>query len=478
MTSVACGPLWALVFPAGGGGGAGDVERWREEGFSLRGLALAQRGGGPCGVLAAVQGFMLAHLLSGGGSNGGEAPGAALDRLARGVGADEAGDALVEALALMLWRARPNDASPAVVCSGRPAPTGSLRTNAAGELDDVRGLLLSQLEELRAAGGVLLFVLSLLQTRGGAAACAADMDDAGQGLTGAFGHCTQELMNLLLCGRAHSQVHDGTVDLGGGMVLRGVPARPRVGYLSHMEALRYCTVGSLFKRPSLPVWVVGSDSHYTVLACGARACNDESPRTRELGRARRAFNELDREENGFVAAERLPDVLRALGLAGLPEPELQELAAKCDMGAGAGIILWGAFWRAVRPLLLPPEAPPPQWQCPACTLVNEWAAEQCDACAGARPAPRGSADDDDGEEGDDDQGPVTLEMLHINGLGSSLHGVRQGPRLARFSLTTVSKDLQAPSTHGHGVPIEEVLHTRWPGCVCHYPEGEPPSING
>mmetsp|Transcript_34526 Transcript_34526/g.79821 ORF Transcript_34526/g.79821 Transcript_34526/m.79821 type:complete len:436 (+) Transcript_34526:52-1359(+) len=59
-----------------------------------------------------------------------------------------------------------------------------------------------------------------------------DMDDAQHSstgssftLTGQFGHCNQELINLLLCGCATSNVFDGTVDMGEGFVVSGIPVR-------------------------------------------------------------------------------------------------------------------------------------------------------------------------------------------------------------------------------------------------------------
>ena len=81
---------------------------------------------------------------------------------------------------------------------------------------------------------------------------------------GNFGHCTQELMNLLLVGQATSNVFDGAMPLGGGstagdvssgsgngsageshidsLMLKGTPHRAAVGYLTQLEALRYCQV--------------------------------------------------------------------------------------------------------------------------------------------------------------------------------------------------------------------------------------------
>ncbi|CAM9743312.1 unnamed protein product [Choristocarpus tenellus] len=87
------------------------------------------------------------------------------------------------------------------------------------------------MDQFRSERGVVLFVLSLVFTRG-VQRIRDDMDDASY-LTGQFGHCTQELLNLLLCGCAVSNVFDGSTTLGdSGLVLKGVPSRPPVGYLS------------------------------------------------------------------------------------------------------------------------------------------------------------------------------------------------------------------------------------------------------
>ena len=51
----------------------------------------------------------------------------------------------------------------------------------------------------------------------------------------------------------------------GGLVLRGITARPPVGLLSELEALRYIEVGSRLKGPASPLWVVASQTHYSLL---------------------------------------------------------------------------------------------------------------------------------------------------------------------------------------------------------------------
>src|SRR5690606_7041766 len=59
-------------------------------------------------------------------------------------------------------------------------------------------------------------------------------------------------MNLSVTGAEDSQ-------------MRGIADTPDVGYLSAHEAVRYLKVGDFLKNPRFPIWVVGSESHYTVL---------------------------------------------------------------------------------------------------------------------------------------------------------------------------------------------------------------------
>ena len=142
-------------------------------------------------------------------------------------------------------------------------------------------------------GGVLLFLLSALLSRG-AEGVRSDMDvrespligtistDCGQLSTdfgpfstefglrfgpGGHGYCQQELVNLLLVGRAHSNVFDGVVEMGDDNSLRGIPAVSDCGYLTLFEALNpaHIQVGLHYKQPKRPIFVVCSESHYSVL---------------------------------------------------------------------------------------------------------------------------------------------------------------------------------------------------------------------
>jgi len=114
---------------------------------------------------------------------------------------------------------------------------------------------------------VISFVCSLIMTRG-LEALRSDMDCSSSPLIGLFGHCSQELTNLCLAGRAVTNVFDGDVCFEDGAdltVLHGVNKAPPVGFLTALEPLRLCEVGQYLKRPEYPLWVVGSASHYSLI---------------------------------------------------------------------------------------------------------------------------------------------------------------------------------------------------------------------
>ena len=91
------------------------------------------------------------------------------------------------------------------------------------------------------------------------------MDLEGSTLLNEHGYASQEVINLMLVGAAKSNVHDGDKDLGDGFVLKGVEKQADVGFLTFFEAFGYFTVGEYLKTPRLPIWIVCSESHYTIL---------------------------------------------------------------------------------------------------------------------------------------------------------------------------------------------------------------------
>ncbi|XP_076008960.1 putative ubiquitin carboxyl-terminal hydrolase MINDY-4 isoform X2 [Genypterus blacodes] len=251
---------------------------WRNQGFTfsethdLR-YGIVQRKGGPCGVLASIQGFFLKNLLF----ENIESSNTGLQRLRPSNTTRR--KCLVLAMAEILWRAG-EEKQATLAISGRNhfIPTGHYKSEGLLEkitcftVDDIKDLQLvleQHVEQFES--GVLACVLltisavlsrSVPKVRG-------DMDVPTNTLIGAHGYCTQELVNLLLCGRAVSNVFDNDVELDSGngntTLLKGVKSHCDIGLLSLFEHYNICKVGAYLKDPQFPIWVVCSESHFSVL---------------------------------------------------------------------------------------------------------------------------------------------------------------------------------------------------------------------
>ncbi|TYZ59307.1 hypothetical protein PybrP1_001186 [[Pythium] brassicae (nom. inval.)] len=358
----------------------------------------------------------------------------------------------------------------------------------------------ARLPALQSPGGVLGFVFSAVRTKS-VAAIRAEMDDLDAALTGQFGHCSQELLNLLLTGCAVSNVFDGSVPLGGdgdnsGLTLRGVPERARVGYLTQLEALRYCQVGSYYKSPVYPIWVVGSTSHFSVCFGLDRVLCAESPSQRLFQRVHRAFKAFNAHETGFMAVSSLVASLGQLGVSPevlSSEYSMARLLARLEV-AGAGIVLWDEYWKVVSVLLHTGDL--------ELALSGEYGSELDGSRSQQIERPRSDSDlarelqaQFDAEEGGSrtlaaaaSTPPATVdatrttatptaleeegvfELYYYNGLGGSGAGVRQ-PQLTKCRVTVPkpvafigqSVPISETSTGGYASPpLEEILKTKWP----------------
>ncbi|KXZ46708.1 hypothetical protein GPECTOR_41g672 [Gonium pectorale] len=229
-------------------------------------FGLLQRNGGPCGVLAALQAHVLVALHS---------PVTGFNISPRST---EQQAALVAAVTETLWQARPGPSAPAVLVLpegeagvsaaklGYDALSRTVAMHSATTKEALADLVRGALAVLMAeeGWGVVLYVMSLALSRG-IAAVRSDMDEPANGLLAKFCYCTQELVNLVMLGTATTNVFDGTKQLDGTTTLRGVNRRGKVGLLTLFEWYQYIEVGNNLKNPSLPVWVVCSESHFTVL---------------------------------------------------------------------------------------------------------------------------------------------------------------------------------------------------------------------
>uniref|UniRef100_A0A8C6HWS4 Ubiquitin carboxyl-terminal hydrolase MINDY n=1 Tax=Mus spicilegus TaxID=10103 RepID=A0A8C6HWS4_MUSSI len=191
--------------------------------------------------------------------------------------------------------------------------------------------------------GVLLFLYSVLLTKG-IENIKNSIEDANEPLIDpVYGHGSQSLINLLLTGHAVSNVWDGDRECSG-MQLLGIHEQAAVGFLTLMEALRYCKVGSYLKSPKFPIWIVGSETHLTVFFAKDMALvAPEAPSEQ----AKRVFQTYDPEDNGFIADSLLEDVMKALDLVSDPE-YINLIKNKLDP-EGLGIILLGPFLQEFFP---------------------------------------------------------------------------------------------------------------------------------
>lgn len=176
--------------------------------------------------------------------------------------------------------------------------------------------------------GILLHLYSVLFTKGIENVLNEISDTSEPLIHSAFGYGSQSLINLMLTGRAVQHVFDNDQDIGG-MKLKGIDRQSEIGFITLMEQLRYCTVGSFYKNPKHPIWVMGSETHLTVLFSNEKSL--VSPET-PAEHARRVFSQYDTENSseyevitplhiyslnsilGFISSAVLQDVLATLGL--------------------------------------------------------------------------------------------------------------------------------------------------------------------
>lgn len=175
---------------------------------------------------------------------------------------------------------------------------------------DTVDILTQHFSDYQGSFGVLLFLYSVILTKG-VDVLVEEMEDTNEPLIDAkYGHGSQSLVNLLLTGRAVTNVFDLDKDVSG-LKLKGISQQSVVGFLTILEALRYCKVGSFLKTPQYPVWVIGSETHLTVAFSTERNLTAvESPEAV----ARRAFRKFDKEGDDFIATDNLVELMQLLDM--------------------------------------------------------------------------------------------------------------------------------------------------------------------
>lgn len=435
-----------------------DVKRWREQGFNFCAkkdiqFGLKQIYGGPCGILAPVQAFLLKNLLF-------SSP---LDpNKLTNVSQEEVMTCLFRSLASIINHAHSDEGGLTVIMGDTLDKLTKVRLNSE---EEVYNYLQQHVACLRSNIGVLLFVYSVLLSRG-VDQIKSDMDDPDNCLVGRFGHCSQDLVNLMLIGRAVTNVFDGIKSLGGdadnsGFLMKGIGNRSTVGFLTLLEFLRYSKVGDNYKSPEFPVWVIGSSSHYTVLFALNPTVGQMTAEDKVLSRAKAAFLELDPEENGFIPIDFVQRLTQVLDI----HAPLHELKTSLDP-ENMGICLWLNFKHLILKNLQD-ASKPVSWACGACTFLNNNARTTCEMCGSARPAPAPTT----AVTTTKPPAPKSFELYHFNGLDG--HG-KTTAQCSRVSVRIMDEDAVSPPSRAQG--LREVVRTRWPSAIVEYDPGPEPKI--
>ncbi|KAJ1100862.1 hypothetical protein NDU88_005937 [Pleurodeles waltl] len=265
--------------------------------------------------------------------------------------------------------------------------------------------------------GVLLFLYSVILTKG-IENIKNEIEDVDEPLIDPlYGHGSQSLINLLLTGHAVSNVWDGDRECSG-MKLLGIRSQAPVGFLTLMESLRYCKVGSYLKCPEVPIWVLGSETHLTVFFTKEMTIvAPEGP----SAQARRVFQTYDPEDNGFIPDTLLQDVMKSLELVSDLE-YVNLMKTKLDP-EGLGLILLAPF-------------------------LQEFFPEQ------------------------ESKAPESFTVYHYNGLKQSNFNEK-----VMYVEGTAVISFEDPMLQTDDTPVKQCLRTKWPFIELLWTTDRPPSLN-
>ncbi|EXC19902.1 hypothetical protein L484_017879 [Morus notabilis] len=508
LTEAEANELFSMVF--GAEVSKGILAQWSNQGIRFSPdpettMGLVQHEGGPCGVLAAIQAFVLKYLLFLPEELGKVAQNTPQPLASRSLSNSQfvASDnlsslteaaktrALIKSMGEILFvcgsnksaviatlsvigqniedfEGSPKDEIIAKVLEGLSIESALdlqkvLRVNTYTSQASAFQKLEAMIPVFRSRMGAMLFLISALLSRG-LDSVQADRDDPSLPLvTAPFGHASQEIVNLLLCGQAVPNVFDGRMDLGGGLSIKGISRTVEVGFLTLLESLNFCKVGQYLKCPKWPIWVIGSESHYTVLFALDTSVQDENELEQRESQIRKAFDAQDQSGGGgFISVEGFHQVLRETNVRLPPE--------KVDHLCNTGFIVWSEFWQVILDL---------------------------DKSLGGLKDSTGL------------MGKKVFELYHFNGIAKSdLNGSQvisgetpvQRPRLTKLRVSVPPRwtpeeymaDVAVSSSSGGNesrgkeneaikpeppqhAPLVDCVRTRWPRAVCNW-VGDPPSI--
>ncbi|NXN91998.1 MINY4 hydrolase, partial [Rhinopomastus cyanomelas] len=255
-------------------------EEWKIQSFTFNNTpqlkyGIVQKKGGPCGVLAAVQACVLQQLIFADSNRNKDTRCLQPSEVQRT-------KCLTMAIADILWRAGGNEKAIVALPSGRQqfTPIGKYKADgiletlilhSATKYEDLIVFLQQNIHQFEIGPcGCILLTVSVILSRS-INLVRNDFDVLTNRLIGSHGYCTQELVNLLLTGKAVSNVFNNVIELDSGngniTILKGITSRSDIGLLSLFEHYDVCQVGCYLKTPKYPIWLVCSESHFSVLFC-------------------------------------------------------------------------------------------------------------------------------------------------------------------------------------------------------------------
>jgi len=213
-------------------------------------IGLVQHKNGPCGVLATLNAILVAERL----------------RKGQALNTKFSRDEFASAIASIIRRCVPDDASKAVICSWRTDRHGAAIETDDVAVDRLSAVVAEGLDAFLSKGGLLLLVFSCVATHGPDLVKTEALAGGGEPplIVGPNQLCTSELLKLLLCGAANGSV--GAYSLMGGKT-PDLSTVGGVGLLSLSELQSSIPVADSLKAPPVPVWIIHSNDHFTFMFC-------------------------------------------------------------------------------------------------------------------------------------------------------------------------------------------------------------------
>lgn len=235
---------------------------------------LSQREGGPCSLLAAVNGFALCELMFDVSAyDMSHQVGLVYERRSQLLdlhlkSESELIEALSGAISFSLWQAADTDPVSGQAVLVTSDSKGDFYCTQYSSYPLIYNACLASLKRNGGKMRVMLFVYSLLMSRG-MSQVKIDIGDDNRDelMIASHGNCSQVLLNLGLIGSAIPGVHNGLYPIHDDQtfIVKGLDLQPVIGFLSIHEANGSVTVGSLYKNPKAPICVILGTSHSTLM---------------------------------------------------------------------------------------------------------------------------------------------------------------------------------------------------------------------